>query len=212
MKQRIKVIGITGGIASGKSTIAKMLVSLGASVINADKICHRLINTKSMSQKIINRWGDHIQDKYGRIERHKLGEIVFADKKELSALNKMIHPEAIKRIKNCIAKLRNDSTTVAIVLDAALLVESNLIDICDITLFVDTRKNTCKARVKNSRKWPSGEITKREKFQSSLSEKREIADIVICNNQYQTDTLKQVKDFWHQFITKKQFGEKHGYN
>ncbi|MGR3173810.1 MAG: dephospho-CoA kinase [Candidatus Scalindua sp.] len=212
MKQRIKVIGITGGIASGKSTIAKMLESLGASVINADKICHRLINTKSISQEIINRWGDHIQDKYGKIERHKLGEIVFEDKKELSALNKIIHPEVIKQIKNRIAKLRNESTTVAIVLDAALLVESNLIDICDISLFVDTRKSTCKARVKNSRKWPSGEITKREKFQSSLRGKREIADIVICNNLYQTDTLKQVKDFWHQFITKKQFGEKHGIN
>ena len=212
MKQRIKVIGITGGIASGKSTIAKMLESLGASVINADKICHRLINTKSISQEIINRWGDHIQDKYGRIERDKLGEIVFADKKELSALNKLIHPEAIKQIKNRIVKLMNESTTVAIVLDAALLVESNLIDICDITLFVDTRKNTCKARVNNSRKWPSGEIAKREKFQSSLRKKRKIADIVICNNLNQTDTLKQVKDFWHQFITKKQFGEKHGYN
>jgi dephospho-CoA kinase len=212
MKQRIKVIGITGGIASGKSTIAKMLESLGASVINADEICHRLINTKSISQKIINRWGDHIQDKYGRIERDKLGEIVFSDKKEISTLNKMIHPEAIKRIKNRITELRNQSTTVAIVLDAALLVESDLIDICDITLFVDTRKNTCKARVKNSRKWPTGEITKREKFQSSLREKKKIADIVICNNRYQTDTLKQVKDFWQQFITKKQFGEKHGYS
>lgn len=212
MKQRIKVIGITGSIASGKSTVAKMLGSLGASVINADKICHRLINTKSMSQKIINRWGNHIQDKYGRIERHKLGEIVFADKKELSALNKMIHPEAIKQIKNLIAKLKTETTTMAIVLDAALLVESNLIDVCDIILFVDTRKNTCEARVKNSRKWPSGEITKREKFQSSLIEKRGIADIVICNNLYQADTLKQVKDFWHQFITKKHFGEKHGYN
>jgi len=212
MKQRIKVIGITGGIASGKSTIAEMLESLGGSVINADKICHRLINTKSVSQKIINRWGKHLQDKYGRIERDKLGEIVFADKREISTLNKMIHPEAIKQIKNRIAKLRNESSTVAIVLDAALVVESNLIDVCDITLFVDTRKSTCKARVKNSRKWPSGEITKREKFQSSLSEKREVADIVICNNQYQADTLKQVKDFWHQFITKKQFGEKHGYN
>ncbi|MGR3303132.1 MAG: dephospho-CoA kinase [Candidatus Scalindua sp.] len=212
MKQRIKVIGITGGIASGKSTIAKMLESLGASVINADKICHQIINTKSMSQKIIERWGEHIQDKNGRIERRKLGEIVFADKKELTALNKIIHPEAIKQIKNRIAKLSNESTTVAIVLDAALLVESNLIDICDVTLFVNTRKNTCKARVKNSRKWPSGEITKREKFQGSLREKREIADIIICNNQSQPDTLKQVKNFWHQFITKKQFGEKHGFN
>jgi dephospho-CoA kinase len=92
---------------------------------------------------------------------------------------------------------------VAIVLDAALLVESNLIDICDVTLFIDTRKNTCNARVNNSRKWPSGEIAKREKFQSSLRRKREIADITICNNLNQTNTLKQVNDFWHQFITKK---------
>ena len=203
MKQRIKVIGITGGIASGKSTIARMLESLGASVINADEICHRLINTKSISQEIINRWGGHIQDKNGRIERQKLGEIVFADKKELTALNKIIHPEAIIQIKNRIAKLSNESTTVAIVLDASLLVESNLIDICDVTLFVDTRKNACNARVENSRKWPSGEITKREKFQDSLGRKRKIADTVICNNQSQTDTLKQVNNFWHQFITKK---------
>jgi len=212
MKQRVKVIGITGGIASGKSTIAKMLESLGASVINADKICHRLINTKSISQKIIKRWGNNIQGKYGKIERQKLGQIVFADKKELSELNKIVHPEAIKLIKDRIAKLRNKPTTEAIVLDAALLVESNLIDICDITLFVDTKKNTCKSRVQNSRKWLADEITKREKFQGSLMGKKEIADVVICNNRSQAETLKQVKDFWHQFITKKQFGERYGFN
>ena len=203
MKQRVKVIGIAGGIASGKSTTAKMLESLGANIIDADKICHRLINTKDIVQKITDRWGDHLKDEHGKIGRHKLGKIVFADKKELSALNKIIHPKVINRIKSRIANLKDEATTKAIVLDAALLVESNLIDICDIMLFVNTKKSTCKTRVQKSRKWPLDEITKREKFQDSLRRKREIADIVINNNQSQADTLKQVKDFWRQFITKK---------
>lgn len=203
MKQRVKVIGIAGGIASGKSTTARMLGSLGANIIDADKICHRLINTKDIVQKITDRWGDHLKNEHGKIDRHKLGEIVFADKKELSALNKIIHPKVINRIKSRIANLKDEATTKAIVLDAALLVESNLIDICDIMLFVNTKKSTCKTRVQESRKWPLDEITKRERFQDSLRRKREIADIVINNNQSQADTLKQVKDFWRQFITKK---------
>ena len=203
MEQRIKVIGITGGIASGKSTIAGMLESLGADVIDADKICHQLINTKDIAHEITKRWGNHIQDKYGKIKRHALAEIVFSEREEVSALNSIIHPKAIKEIKSRIAKLQADAATKAIVLDAALVVESNLIDICDIILFVDTKKNRCNTRVQNSRKWPLDEITKREKFQGLLQQKREIADVVINNNHSKEDTLYQVKDFWYQFITKK---------
>ncbi len=203
MKQRIKVIGIAGGIASGKSTIAGMLESLGADVIDADKICHQLINTKDIAHEITKRWGNHIQDKYGKIKRHALAEIVFSEREEVSALNSIIHPKAIKEIKSRIARLQADVATKAIVLDAALVVESNLIDICDIMLFVDTKKNRCKTRVQNSRKWPLDEITKREKFQGLLQQKREIADVVINNNHSKEDTLYQVNDFWYQFITKK---------
>jgi dephospho-CoA kinase len=203
MKQRIKVIGITGGIASGKSTIAEMLGSLGAELIDADKICHELINTKDIAHEITKRWGNHIQDNHGKIKRDALAEIVFSDRKEVSALNSIIHPKVIKKIKSNIAKLRVEAATKAIVLDAALLVESNLIDICDIVLFVNTEKNRCKTRVQNSRKWPLDEIAKREKFQGLLLQKREISDVIINNNHSKEDTLNQVKDFWCQFITKK---------
>lgn len=203
MKQWIKVIGIAGGIASGKSTIAEMLESLGANVIDADKICHQLINTEDIAQEITKRWGKHLQDNHGKIIRHALAEIVFSDREEVSTLNSIIHPKAIEQIKSRIAKLQNDAATKAIVLDAALLVESNLIDICDIMLFVDTKKNTCQTRVKNSRKWPLDEIAKREKFQGLLQQKREIADVTINNNHSKEDTVNQVRDFWYQFITKK---------
>jgi dephospho-CoA kinase len=203
MKQRIKVIGIVGGIASGKSTIAEMLESLGADLIDADKICHELINTKDIAHAITKRWGNHIQDNHGKIKRDALAEIVFSDRKEISALNRIIHPKAIEQIKSRIAKLHVKAATKAIVLDAALLVESNLIDICDIVLFVDTKKNRCKIRVQNSRKWPLDEIEKREKFQGLLPQKREVSDVIINNNHSKKDTFNQVKDFWCQFITKK---------
>ena len=179
MKQRVKVIGIAGGIASGKSTAAKMLVSLGADIIDADKICHRLINTKDIVQKITDRWGDHLKNEHGKIERHKLGKIVFADKKELTALNKIIHPNGINRIKSRIANLKDEATTKAIVLDAALLVESNLIDICDIMLFVNTKKSTCKTRVQESRKWPLDEITKRENSKIHYGEKGKLQTLLL---------------------------------
>jgi dephospho-CoA kinase len=203
MKQRVKVIGITGGIASGKSTIAEMLESLGADLIDADKICHELINTNDIADKITKRWGVHIQDNHGKIKRDALAEIVFSDKKEVSALNSIIHPKAIEQIKSRIAKLHAKAATSAIVLDAALLVESKLIDICDIVLFVDTEKNSCVSRVKNSRKWPLDEIAKREKFQSLIPQKKEMSDVIINNNNSKEGTLNQVKDFWCQFITKK---------
>lgn len=202
MKQRVKVIGITGGIASGKSTVAKMLRSLGASVINADNICHQLINTEEIKNKISKKWGNNIQDKDGKINRRTLGKIVFADKGKLLALNKIIHPKVIKRIKSQIAELTVKDKANVIVLDAALLVESNLTNLCDILLYVDAKKHICKKRAQKSRKWPLHETTKREKFQYSMREKREMADITINNNLSKVNTFNQVKDFWNQFITK----------
>ncbi len=200
MKQRIKVIGITGGIASGKSTVAEMLRSLGAVVIDADKICHQLIDTEEIKEKTIKRWGNHIQNKKGKIDRDILGKIVFSDKRELLALNKIIHPKTLKQIRSQISKLKHQATTKAIVLDAALLVESKLTDICDTTLFVDTKKYICNKRVQKRPRWSLREITKREKFQSSLREKRKIAGIVINNNLSKTKTFNQVKGFWNQFV------------
>ncbi len=207
MDQNVKVIGITGGIASGKSTIAEILRSFGANVIDADKICHQLINTKDIAQKITNKWGPRIQNEYGDIERQVLAKIVFSDKKEIFTLNKIIHPVAIKDIKRRISKLKKDETTKAIVLDAALLLESNLVDICDIIIFVDTKRDLRNKRVMINRMWSTDEIDKREKHQDLLQKKRDISNMIIDNNKSKTDTANQVKDFWCRFITKIKFGE-----
>ena len=206
MKRRINVIGITGGIASGKSTIAVMLGSLGAKVVNADEICHQLINTEEIRKRICEKWGTHLRNKQGEINRGELGKIVFKDKEGVLALNRIIHPKAIRQIKKQISELVSEDSTNVIVLDVALLMESNLSALCDIILFVDTKKKVCVKRVQEDRKWTAYEITKREKFQNTILEKRKHSNIVIDNNISKESTFKQINDFWDQFIIKKTFG------
>lgn len=196
MKQKVKVIGITGGIASGKSTIAMMLGTLGAEVIDADKICHKLIDRKEITDKIVLKWGTHILTKQGKISRQKLGKVVFSDKKEILTLNKILHPKVIELIRSRITKLTNRGKTV--VLDAALLVELNLTNLCDIILYVDTKEQVCVKRSQKGRKWSSSEKLKRERFQSPTKEKRNIANIIINNNSSKNDTFNQIKDVWSQ--------------
>lgn len=212
MKQPCRIIGITGGVASGKSTVAQMLASLGAHIIDADKICHRLLEKREIKSKIRERWGYKILDDDGRIKRHTLGNIVFADKKELLALNQIIHPQVIKLIKSKIHELTGNGKTNLIVIDAALLAETELVDLCDTILFVKTSRDICKKRAQLHRKWPLCETEKRERFQSSVKDKMQTADIIIDNSFSKANTLKQVKDFLKQFITHLQSGGKNGYN
>ena len=202
MKQKNMVIGITGGVASGKSTVAQMLVSLGAQVIDADKICHQLLNNEDIRVAIVKRWGNSVQDKHGKIDRRILGKIVFDEKRELSALNKIIHPKAIKRIKNQIRELTIERKTNVVVIDAALLVETNLTDLCDKILFISADREICEKRAQKNRKWPLCEIAKRESFQGSVKDKKNNADSIIDNGLSKADTFDQVQAFWKQFITK----------
>ncbi|GJQ58631.1 MAG: dephospho-CoA kinase [Candidatus Scalindua sp. AMX11] len=212
MKQTCRVIGITGGVASGKSTVAQMLVSLGAHIIDADSICHDLLEEREIKNLITERWGNKIEDEDGRISRQILGEIVFSDKRELLALNQIIHPRVIRRIKSEINELAVNGKTTLIVIDAALLVETNLIDLCDTILFVKTNRDNCEKRAQINRIWTLGEIEKRERFQGSVNDKMQNADFIIDNDFSKANTLKQVKDFWKQFKTNFQYGGKNGYN
>ncbi len=212
MKQQCKVIGLTGGVASGKSTVAQMLGSLGGYIIDADKICHGLLESREIKNSIRKRWGNKVVDDNGKIDRHLLGKVVFADERELFTLNQIIHPKAIKIIKSAIHELTANGKTNFIVIDAALLVETNLTTLCDKIVFVKTNCDICRKRAKINRKWPEDEIEKRETFQSSMKDKMKNAHIIIDNSFSKEKTLKQVKDFLEQFITNVQSGGKNGYN
>ena len=112
------IIAITGNIGSGKTTAAELFRNAGFSIINADEIGHELYHVKRIKDKVIKKFGKRILTK-AEIDRRKLKDIVFYDKKQLIALNRIVHPEIVKEINRRIKKSRNKK----IVVDAALIVE-----------------------------------------------------------------------------------------
>lgn len=186
-----------GGVASGKTTVAEMLGSLGAKVINADKIGHSLLNSPEIKEKLVRRWGREILDEEGKVDRTRLSTAVFSDKEELKELNNILHPPILKAIEEEIASDKSGT----VVLDAALLQETGLTEVCDLLVFVAAEDRVKKERAVRDRKWNPDEVIRREGLQSPLEEKRRIAHYVINNNSTRDKTLEQVKDFWNSFVT-----------
>ena len=216
MNRKPKIIGITGGMSSGKSTVARMLASLGAEHIDADEMCHRLLIAKDVKQRIIARFGDTVHDAYGKIDRSRLAEIVFQDKTCLDDLCNILHPIVIEQIRSRVDEIEQQGRRKAIVIDAALLEESGLSLICDLVIFVNTSSDH---RVKQSqigRHWNKEELEKRERFQMALEDKKRKADYIIDNNLTIDNTFRQVKEFWQYYIEefnlKKRGGKYHGSN
>ncbi len=198
--KKVKIIGITGGIGSGKSTVAKMLASLGGRVIDADTIAHRVLLYQKVKSKICKRWGKDVFNEHGKVDRNLLAKIVFSAGEQIDELNKIVHPVVIDEIKGQIEEIERGGNVRAIVIDAALLVESNLANVCDIILFVDATKKIRQGRVKDERNWESVELTRRERFQQSTTLKKKNADYVINNNLSKEYTINQVTAFWRKFI------------
>ncbi|MEE9200058.1 MAG: dephospho-CoA kinase [Candidatus Brocadiales bacterium] len=193
---RPKVIGIMGGIASGKTTVADMLGSFGAKVIDADRIGHRLLGTPEVKEKLVKRWGREILDEEDEIDRSRLSELVFQDAEMLGELNETLHPLILEEIRREIA----GEEAGVVVLDAALLQETGLTGLCDLLIFVAVDDSLKKERAVKDRHWSPEEVDRRERFQGPVEEKRKMADYVIDNNFSKEETLKQVKEFFARLV------------
>ncbi len=199
MSPKPVIIGITGGISSGKSTVGRMLASLGADYIDADEMCHRLLLVKEIKGKIVERFGSTVQDPCGKIDRTRLAEIVFQDKARLDDLCSILHPVVIGQIRTKIDEMEKKGRR-AVVIDAALLEESELSLMCDFIIFVNTGKDHRRERSHTGRRWTSDELEKRERFQMDLEKKKKSADYIIDNNFTVENTSRQVMDFWQLYI------------
>lgn len=122
-------IGLTGGIGSGKSTVASLLAEKGAIIIIADYIgWELLLKTSPVYSELVEAFGGDILDEYGRIERKKLGKVVFSDPQKLARLNELVHPQLKKRLWARISDIRTRRPDAIIVVDAALIIETGIID------------------------------------------------------------------------------------
>jgi len=185
------VIGVLGGIGSGKSTVAAEFAKLGCKVIDADEIAHELLDEPAVKEKIIASFGRSILDSDGKIDREKLAEVVFADARKLSSLNEIIHHLVLQRAEELIKQYNRRNQVKAIVLDMPLLVEVGWNKRCDKLIFVDCEQ---KIRLKRAKKmgFDKNQVKIRENFQISLDNKANLADNMIENNSDFSAMAKQV--------------------
>lgn len=180
-----KIIGLTGPIASGKDEVAKILRRRGAFVINADKVAHTLYSTQSeVWQEIVRVFGSRILNRGGKVNRKKLGEIVFSDKKQLLKLNKIIHPYLKEAIMQMVEEVKVRSSELgvrSIVINAAVLKEIGLMDYVDEIWVVMAARDKRRKRLLKSGLSKS-EAEKRLRAQMSKKDYLKLADVVIDNN------------------------------
>ena len=185
------VIGILGGIGSGKSTIAAEFAKLGCKVIDADRIAHELLQEPPVREKVVSLFGQAILDSSGKIDREKLAEVAFADHKMLASLNRIIHPLVLQRTQEFIEQCKSQNQVKAIVLDMPLLAEVGWHKRCDKLIFVNCEK---KLRLQRAKKmgFDENQVKIRENFQISLDNKASLADNTIENNSDFSAIAKQV--------------------
>jgi dephospho-CoA kinase len=190
------LIGIIGGIASGKSTVAAEFEKLGCTVIDADAIVHELLREEKVRDEVVQLFGPGVLNTCGELDRKRLATIVFADTKRLSALNEVIHPRVLQRTEELIAQYNTDSHTKAIVLDMPLLIEVGWADRCERVIFVACDRSRRVERARTRGLLDDREIEIRENSQISLDKKAKLADNIVDNNSDFSTLVRQIKEIF----------------
>jgi len=196
------IIGILGGICSGKSAVASEFAKLGCGLIDADKIAHELLDKEEIKNKIVSLFGEAIIEPEGKIDNRKLADIVFANTEKLSLLNKIIHPLVLSRAEQLIEKYNRQNQVKAIVLDMPLLIEVGWDKRCDKLIFVDCEHQNRVNRAKKLGIFGENQLKMRENFQISLDKKVAIADNSIDNNSSLAALAKQVTEVFSCIMNK----------
>jgi dephospho-CoA kinase len=182
MQDKKIIIGLCGGIGSGKSTVAPEFQKLGCAVIDADQISHQVIDLKEVKDFLVQWWGPAVLDSQGQINRKAVAEIVFADEGKLKKLTNLLHPLIVEREKALIDNYNENNKIRVIVLDVPLLIETGQNLWCDFLVFIDAEEQTRYERIVKNRGWDEKQIKIVEKLQLPLDSKAEISDYRVDNN------------------------------
>lgn len=198
----MKVIGVLGGVASGKSFVAGELAGLGAAVLDADRAGHEVLRTPGVEDAVRSQWGDGVFGPDGRVDRARLAKVVFGDspaaEEERKSLEQLLHPEIGRRLRQEAERLAAAGCPAA-VLDAPLLVEADWDGLCDWLIFVEAPRPLRLARAL-ARGWSEKDFSAREGVQESLDSKRRLADVVVDTSRSPEDTRAQVERFWRSHL------------
>ena len=195
------VIGITGGVGSGKSTVAKMFEQLGAVVLDADVIAHQVMEPKRLAwRQIVKTFGEGVLNEDQTVNRKRLAAVVFADDERRKWLERIIHPKVLHVIKQQLHRLKRSRRVRAAVLDVPLLVEAGAEKLVDALVVVTAPPDVQRARLKKKYGWSEEETNARMAAQWELSAKVALADHVVDNSDGVDATRTQVKRIWNQRV------------
>ncbi len=197
----VRVIGLTGGIASGKTTISNILKELGAIIIDADKIARKVVEKSSPALKDIEEnFGRDVLFKNGKLDRKKLGNIVFNDTGSLKKLNEIIHPYIVEKIIDEINHYKKTYNNRVIILDAALLIELNLMDLVEEVWLIVVPEEMQLGRLVERDNISANQAQKRIDAQIPLEDKKKYADLIIDNSKDLTYLQAQIEENWERII------------
>ena len=190
------IIGVTGNIGSGKSTVCQILAKLGATIIDADKLAHEAYKPYSQTwQELISAFGKDIVKADGEIDRQELGQIVFSDSNALTQLNQIVHPEAHRMAQERIEICRRQKAK-AIVVEATLLLEAGWTDLVNKVWLVVAPDDMVTLRLTQHKEISEAQILARLKSQMSAEEKMKHADEVIYNDGDISQLEARVTELW----------------
>lgn len=197
------LVGLTGGIASGKSTVVRMFAERGAAVVDADEIARMVVEPGTQAwSKIVEHFGKAVLLPDQRINRSLLGQIVFDDPVKRALLNEIVHPEVMRVMADRLEELRD--TDGVVVCDVPLLVEVGSATMFDVVVVVVTSDvETQIERLSMQRGMDRGDAEARIKAQAATEDKVAVADYVIANDRDMADLEAQVADVWTKLTEQK---------
>ena len=188
------VVGLIGGIGSGKSLVTEMFRQRGAKVISGDQLGHEALRQPEIVTAVVERWGRDVLQADGTVSRRRLATIVFGHPRELRALETLVFPWIERRIQEEITAARARAEYRLIVLDAAVMLEAGWNKMCDWLVYVHAPRAMRLQRVKEQRGWGAKEVHERENAQLSLTEKVRRADYALDNSGAPEQVAQQVED------------------
>ncbi len=196
------VIGLTGGIGTGKSEVTRQLEALGASIISADQVGHEAYtpNTEAWEQ-VVAAFGDDILQDDGEIDRRKLGAIVFSDPSQLEKLNQIMHPRMARMVSDKIEVFRGQGVNVVVV-EAALLFEAGWDALVEEVWATDSPEDSVIGRLKERNGLSEEEAKKRINSQMDRAERIERSDFVINNSGDMAELGNAIKELWDRRVAK----------
>jgi len=190
----MKIIGIVGGIASGKTSAAQSFEQSGAVVLSADEIGHRVLQEAEIRQTAVERWGSKILDSSGQIDRKHLAAIVFENEEDLIFLEKLTHERIRNQISVALQQLAQNHTAI-VILDAPLLLEAGWAPLCDAIVFIESSLENREKRAAE-RGWTPEELARRESRQLSLQKKRASTSYTIHNDGTTAELQEEICRVW----------------